>query len=61
MLSLPVCQILEMIGQGGVEVVYKARDSHLDRFVAITILPAEKVSDPSVSARSCKKPGQRQP
>jgi serine/threonine protein kinase len=26
-------------------VVYKARDTHLDLFVAIKVLPAEKVAD----------------
>ena len=36
-------------------VVYKARDTHLDRFVAIKVLPAEKVADPERKQRFVKE------
>ncbi|MEO8431180.1 MAG: protein kinase [Acidobacteriota bacterium] len=39
-------RIVEKIGEGGMGVVYRALDSHLDRTVAIKVLRPEAVGDP---------------
>jgi tRNA A-37 threonylcarbamoyl transferase component Bud32 len=49
--AFPQLQILEVIGQGGMGVVYKARQPHLDRFVALKVLSQSLAADATFAER----------
>lgn len=38
-------ELIEIIGQGGMAIVYKAKDQLLNRFVAVKILRQEFIND----------------
>ena len=49
--SLGPYEVIALIGAGGMGEVYKARDTRLDRSVAIKVLPVQVSADPERRAR----------
>ena len=49
--AFPQLQIIELIGRGGMGFVFKARQPHLDRFVALKLLPDSLAHDPQFTER----------
>lgn len=53
--KLPDLEVIELIGQGGMGAVYRARQIHLDRIVALKILSPSLGNDPTFTERFARE------
>ena len=53
--AFPQLEIIELIGQGGMGFVFKARQPKLDRLVALKILPQSLATDPAFAERFARE------
>src|SRR5581483_9032056 len=53
--SFPQLQIVELLGVGGMGMVYKGRQPHLERWVALKILPLDSLENPALAERSSRE------
>jgi len=50
------CEIVELLGAGGMGAAYRARQTVLDRFVALKIIAPQVAKDPNTSPASSMRP-----